>query len=605
MQNFLNYGPNLSEVTMRSIVLYILSFFISFSLCFELHAQTTLSAGDIAIVRMNEDSPSDGFSFLTLVQISAGTIIYFTEEGWGNSAWCGTAESHLKYTAPGGGLTAGTVVHIDETTTADVFSITGGGGSIAFAWSTAGFNLSAGDQILVYQTNEASKPESPTFIAGLTLNDGNSAGEPNDPLTGWTSASAPTVSGVATSRLPPGLTNGTNCISVFPDYTVLTEKDNARFNCTLTSGTRSQLLAAINNKNNWIYDDGANYPTSSVCSFMVSTAAITFTNGSGFNQTITPGSSNQALGRFQLTGNISGSSLASATIRLNGARTGLSNLKLWLSSDASFGGDTQVGSTVAADPGDGNSVSFSSFSSPINTSGTYFFLTADVAAGASGTVQGVVAQNSSFTISDGSILGIITNAILSNNTTPLPVQLTSFTATAVNDEVLLCWQTATETMNYGFMIERVIQSSSNWETVGFVKGHGNSNSPRDYAYSDKPSGGNNFKYRLKQIDNDGNYEYTKEIEVTLTPPTEFWVKQNFPNPFNPSTSIEFSIPSDNNVQVKVFNILGMEITTLLNGHRKAGTHRIVFNAGDLADGVYFYKIISGKYSELKKMILLK
>ncbi|MEA4983088.1 MAG: T9SS type A sorting domain-containing protein [Paludibacter sp.] len=234
-------------------------------------AQTTLSVGDVAIVRMNEDSPSDGFSFVTLVPISSGTVIYFAEEGWGNSSWNTNSESHLKYTSTGA-LGAGTVVHIDETTTADVLSVTGGGGSVTFAWGTSNFNLSGGDQILVYQTSESTKPASPTFIAGLTLNDGNSSTEPNDPSTGWTSASAYTVTGVNVSRLPPGLINGSTCIAVFPDWTVLTEKDNARYNCTLTTGTKSALLTAINNRSNWLYDDAINYPTSSVCSFTVNPA---------------------------------------------------------------------------------------------------------------------------------------------------------------------------------------------------------------------------------------------------------------------------------------------------------------------------------------------
>lgn len=234
----------------------------------------TLAVGDIAIVRMNEDSPSDGFSFVTFVPISSGTILYFTEEGWfGSPSWNGNSESHLKYTAPTGGLSAGNVVHIDENVDGTTFTISGSGGTVVYAWSTSGFNLSGGDQILAYQTSESSKPASPNFIAGLTMNDGNSVSEPNDPATGWTSSSASSTNGVNVSRLPNGLTNGTNCISVFPDYTVLTEKDNARYNCTLTNGTKTALLAAINNHDNWLYDDATNYATSSVCSFTVTSAS--------------------------------------------------------------------------------------------------------------------------------------------------------------------------------------------------------------------------------------------------------------------------------------------------------------------------------------------
>ena len=193
---------------------------------------------------------------------------------------------------------------------------------------------------------------------------------------------------------------------------------------------------------------------------------------------------------------------------------------------------------------------------------------------------------------------------------PLPVELTSFTASTANNKVSLNWQTATEVNNYGFEVERASTSPGmTWEKIGFIQGHGNSNSPKEYSFSDKPFGGNEFKYRLKQIDFDGQYEYSKEVEVSIDIPQEFSVSQNFPNPFNPSTNIKFSIPSDDNVVIKVFNVIGMEVVTLLNEHRQAGTYHIEFSAiggaSDLASGIYFYKVVSGNHSDIKKMILLR
>lgn len=109
---------------------FLLSFFVALVLLVSgqatSFAQTTLSAGDIAIIRMNEDSPSDAFSFVTLVPISSGTIIYFTGESWGNSLWNGNFKSHLKYTAPAGGLIAGSVVHIDENVYGITFTVSAG-----------------------------------------------------------------------------------------------------------------------------------------------------------------------------------------------------------------------------------------------------------------------------------------------------------------------------------------------------------------------------------------------------------------------------------------------------------------------------------------------
>jgi len=186
----------------------------------------------------------------------------------------------------------------------------------------------------------------------------------------------------------------------------------------------------------------------------------------------------------------------------------------------------------------------------------------------------------------------------------LPVELTTFTANTIENKVTLNWQTATEVNNYGFEIER--SQNNNWEKIGFVEGHGNSNSPKDYSFSDKPTNGSDFKYRLKQVDFDGNFEFSPEIAVSLIVP-QFSVKQNYPNPFNPSTKIEFSIPKSGNVKLSIFNAIGQEVAVLINENMEAGNHNFQFSSDNyqLSSGIYFYKVISGKYSETKKMILLR
>ncbi len=227
---------------------------------------------------------------------------------------------------------------------------------------------------------------------------------------------------------------------------------------------------------------------------------------------------------------------------------------------------------------------------------TYIISGGSGGAGGSASYNGVSGNNGNTTI-------------VQSSNSALPVELTSFTASIADNKVNLNWQTVTEVNNYGFEIERTAYINIAWEKVGFVQGHGNSNSPNDYSFIDKPNSRSTFKYRLKQIDTDGKYEYSPEVEVNLNAPSDFSVKQNFPNPFNPSTKIEFSIPSDNNVEIKVFNVLGMEVTTLLNEHRQAGMHSVEFNssstAGGLSSGIYFYKVVSGNYSEIKKMLLLR
>jgi|WetSurMetagenome_2_1015567.scaffolds.fasta_scaffold124483_2 hypothetical protein len=187
----------------------------------------------------------------------------------------------------------------------------------------------------------------------------------------------------------------------------------------------------------------------------------------------------------------------------------------------------------------------------------------------------------------------------------LPVELNSFYANILDEGVKLNWSTATEVNNFGFEVERTAYNNISWQKIGFIQGYGNSNSPKEYSFIDKPNGGSEYRYRLKQIDIDGKYEYSPEVEVKLETPIDFSVKQNYPNPFNPTTKIEFSTPSDNNVEIKIYNALGMEVRTLLNENRQAGTHSIEFNASNLSSGIYFYKIVSGNYSEIKKMILLR
>jgi len=224
--------------------------------------------------------------------------------------------------------------------------------------------------------------------------------------------------------------------------------------------------------------------------------------------------------------------------------------------------------------------------------------------GSASTILGLINNYSNWTGSNDTPYDISASAFPTPAITdPLPVELTSFSVSAIKNTINLNWQTATEVNNYGFEIERI--KNDNWEIIGFVQGHGNSNTPKEYSFTDKPNGGSKFMYRLKQIDTDGKYEYSPKVEVNLNAPVEFSIKQNFPNPFNPTTKIEFSIPSDNNVEIKVFNVLGMEVATLLNEHRQAGMHSVEFNASNLSSGIYFYKVVIGNYFEIKKMILLR
>ena len=145
-----------------------------------------------------------------------------------------------------------------------------------------------------------------------------------------------------------------------------------------------------------------------------------------------------------------------------------------------------------------------------------------------------------------------------------------------------------------------------WITIGFVEGKGTSTETQDYKYVDDLFGVNSKKvfYRLKQIDFNGQFEYSSEVEVNI-PPAVFRLEQNFPNPFNPSTKIRFGLPVEAYTSLRIYNFLGECVEELLNEVREAGYYEVEFNTDNLSSGIYFYSLISGKFQETKKMMLLK
>lgn len=187
----------------------------------------------------------------------------------------------------------------------------------------------------------------------------------------------------------------------------------------------------------------------------------------------------------------------------------------------------------------------------------------------------------------------------------LPVELESFTAKASGKTILLNWQTKTEVNNFGFNVERRINEGE-WNFIKFIEGHGNSNSPKEYNYTDKDlfANGSKFQYRLKQIDTDGQFEYSDIVEVEVVP-TQYDLSQNYPNPFNPTTTIRFSLPQAAQLKINLYNMLGELVKTLANGTFEIGYHKIVVDASDLPSGTYIYRLESSEFVQVKKMILLK
>jgi hypothetical protein len=196
------------------------------------------------------------------------------------------------------------------------------------------------------------------------------------------------------------------------------------------------------------------------------------------------------------------------------------------------------------------------------------------------------------------------NAVNPGNV-PLPVELVSFTASYKNSAVMLSWKTETEVNNYGFNVERRINEGE-WDSIVFIEGHGNSNSPKEYSYTDKDlfAGGSKFHYRLKQVDNDGSFEYSDLIEIEVIP-DQYELSQNYPNPFNPSTTIRFSLPQATQIKINLFNMLGEQVASIAEGMYESGYHKITFNANNLPSGTYIYRLESSDFVQVKKMMLIK
>lgn len=196
----------------------------------------------------------------------------------------------------------------------------------------------------------------------------------------------------------------------------------------------------------------------------------------------------------------------------------------------------------------------------------------------------------------------------------LPVELTLFTATIQMNNVNLIWRTETEINNLGFEIERKVPSNitqsdidSGWVKIGFVPGYGTTTDPKEYSYLDDITviSSTILVYRLKQVDFDGTFEYSNEVLVENISPGDFELKQNYPNPFNPSTNIRYAVGSRQFVVLKVYDVLGGEIATLINEEKSAGTYNVRFDASLLKSGVYFYTLKAGNFIETKKMIFLR
>lgn len=199
-----------------------------------------------------------------------------------------------------------------------------------------------------------------------------------------------------------------------------------------------------------------------------------------------------------------------------------------------------------------------------------------------------------------------------NWSSALPVELASFSSSIIKNEVILDWATSNELNNSGYDIERMVTGASTeeWSKVGFVEGHGTSNEAHSYSFKDRNLPSNTYKYRLKQIDFNGNYQYHElQNEVVIEKPRSFSLAQNFPNPFNPSTKINYELPDDGKVNLIIYDITGRQVAQLINEIQPAGYYNMEFNAKNLSSGVYYYRLTfagsTNSFEKTMKMMLIK
>ncbi len=198
----------------------------------------------------------------------------------------------------------------------------------------------------------------------------------------------------------------------------------------------------------------------------------------------------------------------------------------------------------------------------------------------------------------------ILNALAAVNYFPIPVELSSFSASVIDGRVNLVWTTATEKNNRGFEIERKT-AGSGYSMIGFVEGNGTVSTPNHYSYIDKSDIRGIYIYRLKQVDFDGKFTYSNEITLDVPAASDFVLQQNYPNPFNPSTMIKYSVPNASNVKLILYDALGRQIKVLTNEYKEAGNYSYTLNADELSSGVYIVRLSAGISNRVIKITLAK
>jgi hypothetical protein len=354
----------------------------------------------------------------------------------------------------------------------------------------------------------------------------------------------------------------------------------------------------------------------------VSFVQTIFSNGVdvalNFSQTSpTPPQSDWPLGQFSLNSSSSGAQINDLTVILSGSYNNLDGpqpFRLFADNSNNFSVASAIGTDAAAS---GGSVTFSGLADALPSGSRYYWVTADLAAGANGNINGSVSASADLDLAGASLSTSSTYGVLnSGSDVSLPVQLSAFTAAAEDGQIILRWTTQSEIANLGFIIRRSTDFEGPYTELASytdnekLAGQGNIADATVYEYyDDRVENGHKYYYTLTDVDLGGKQTTHGPVEATalsieLTT-NQYFLSQNYPNPFNPRTVIGWQLAVDSNVEFSIYNILGEKVTTLVSEKQKAGYHEIEFNAQNLPSGIYLYRINAGEWQDVKKMLLLR
>jgi len=339
----------------------------------------------------------------------------------------------------------------------------------------------------------------------------------------------------------------------------------------------------------------------------------------------TPGTDNNLIGRFSTETNDDIQSvdvlpfINDLTITFDGSNQGVESVEVWQSDDDLF--DSQEDSLLSTknmDPASQipNEMTFANIDDPsFKQTPQYLFVTVDLTEEGGGEVEATLNDSLDLTIPGGDLTNESSEfpVALSSGKTALPVELTAFDVAVQNRKAILRWQTASESQNAGFYIERKEGSNSTnaaWKKVGFQKSNatgGSTTEPQRYRFTDKdlPYENDKLLYRLRQVDTDGTVIYSGIRSVEIGPPDDLRLYKPFPNPAKESATLHYTLPKAMDVSIRVYDVMGREVSKLQYGTKGAGRNKIQISTLSLSAGIYFVRIQADGKVQTKKFTVMK